>query len=123
LGIYDLILSVNADCYVIVANCLIEVQSYVLNGGFNAFVKLNHNTVWIRSYFRGVHVIVLTERLRCTVQQSRSFDTYASQDEAVHLSTYLQQVSVVRQYVFTFFSKCKNATYNVFFRSVVSKKC
>ena len=62
------------------------------------FVKLNDVTVWKASYhgpaprLRGVHILLI-EPLKCSLQQSRSFDTFDSTSAAINLSTYLHQVN------------------------------
>ena len=100
----------NAECFVITADCLIEVLTYSNHPqytcdptwyGWYGYVKLNQVVVWEASYcgsadiHRGVNILVIN-RLNCTAQEIRNFDTYdpdSSPTAATDLSYYLHQVT------------------------------
>jgi len=91
-------MNVNVIC-AIAANCSIDIQAYGGHYDLNlaGFVKLNNVTVWRSSVrgpapnLRGVNILLI-EPLKCSVQESRNFDTYAYRASTRELSTYLQQV-------------------------------
>jgi len=77
------------------------VQAYSANNDRTpryGFVKLNADPVWQGSWLgthpnlRGVNVI-LVDPFRCSLQESRRFDTHVGSNAATQLSNYLLQVS------------------------------
>jgi len=87
--------------HVILAHCLIEVQAYGANNDATTkygFVNLNSVPVWQASWLgtyanaRGVNV-VLVNPFKCSVQESRNFDTFNDAHAASELRNYLQQMS------------------------------
>jgi len=94
----------NAECFVVTADCLIEVLSYSKDSqstcdptwyGWYGHVKLNQVVVWEASLcgasdsHRGVNIIVI-DLLNCTAQEIRNFDTH---EAGTDLMYYLHQVT------------------------------
>jgi len=62
------------------------------------YVKLNGIAVWRSSWcgrqesYRGINIFLI-DRFKCSLQEHRQFDTYASTSAATELSNYLQLVN------------------------------
>ena len=89
-----------SNCLLSLEHCSIEVQAYSGNEHetpAHGFVKLNAVPVWRGAWLgtypnlRGVSII-LVDPSRCSIQESRHFDTYLESNAATELSSYLQQV-------------------------------
>jgi len=85
----------------ILARCSIEVLAYGANNNCTpkyGYVKLNTAPVWQASWcgkfknLRGVNVVV-ADPFKCSVRETRSFDTYGDSSAANQLRDYLQQVN------------------------------
>lgn len=83
------------------AHCSIEVQAYSATSDGTpryGFVKLNAVPVWQGSWYgthpnlRGVNAIRI-DPFKCSVQESRHFDTYGDSNATIQLSNYLQQAN------------------------------
>ena len=88
--------------HVILAHCSIEVQAYGANNNRTTkygFVNLNTVPVWQAAWLgtpytnaRGVNVM-LVDPFKCSLHESRKFDTYRDANAANELNNYLQQIS------------------------------
>ena len=86
-------------CYVVTANCSIEVLSYSAYDGSNipkvGHVKMNRAVAWQGSWRTnfcnpiGVNTLLI-DRYNCSVLQSRRFNTNRLPNAATELSNYLQ---------------------------------
>ena len=98
--------NVVTECFVVTANCAIEVLAYSAYGpGENCspsvgYVKLDGVTVWQGSWCgsvpnpRGTNILLI-DPFTCRMQESRTFDTFThvSTDAAEGLINYLQQLN------------------------------
>ena len=94
---------IGIECYVVTANCSIEVLAY--SGDYVSLtpsvghVKMNEAVVWKGSSSTnfcnpvGVNTLLI-DPFTCTVLQSRRFDTYHLSNAATELSNYLQTLNV-----------------------------
>jgi len=87
--------------HIVSARCSIEVLAYSAsddNTPRYGYVKLNAVPEWQASWkgsfpnLRGVNVF-LVDPFRCSVRESRSFDTWGDANAATELSNYIQQVN------------------------------
>jgi len=87
--------------HILSAHCSIEVLAYGGNDNKTpryGYVKLNAVPEWQASWkgsfpnHRGVNVF-LVDPFRCSVRESRSFDTWGDANAATELSNYIQQVN------------------------------
>jgi len=91
-------------CYVVTANCSIDAMAYsAASFGGRCLtkvghVKLNGDVVWKAGWchlnlpnLRGVNTLLI-DPFTCSVQENRTFDTWASSSAATQLSNYLNQL-------------------------------
>jgi len=92
--------------YDFVANCPIEVLSYSAHGTDMSctlqniepgFVKVNKFFVWLAAWCvlrdrRGVNIFVV-DPFKCSVQETRKYDTHYWSSHSTQLSNYLRQLS------------------------------
>jgi len=97
-----IILIVSVECYVVTANCSVEVLAFSAYGSScmprAGHIKLDGVAVWRSSWcgnfplLRGVNTMLINP-FDCSAQDIRHFDTHVSTNGATQLKDYLQLVN------------------------------